>query len=264
MEITDDYCVYKLKDEFSRRQKFNENYSLRAYARDLEIDSSNLSAILKSKRRIPSVRINQMALKLELDERELALFKSTAQEKNSKLDKLKPKSMTKNFLLDEIYSKVISEWEYFAILNLVKLKDFKSDNDWIAKRLGLETKNVDGMVDHLFELGLLKKNKNGEYERQAATLQTSENVSSKSLQNAHLETLELAKLKLKEVSVENRDYSYLTLAINKNRITEARALIRDFQDRLMVLFDTDKDKEEVYSFACQLFPMTKIQESNDE
>lgn len=60
------YHIEILKDEFNRRRGVNRNYSLRAYAKFLDIDSGSLSAILNSTRPIPISKIKIFSLKLKL------------------------------------------------------------------------------------------------------------------------------------------------------------------------------------------------------
>ena len=55
-----------LKDEFIRRKHENELYSLRAFARDLHIQPSPLSAILNGKRPITKKMKKRLALSLGL------------------------------------------------------------------------------------------------------------------------------------------------------------------------------------------------------
>ena len=65
METSEHYFLYTLQGALEARQRKNPSYSLRAFAKDLEMDSSNLSAILAKKRGLPSRRASGIAKKLK-------------------------------------------------------------------------------------------------------------------------------------------------------------------------------------------------------
>ncbi len=50
-----------LQDEFERRRARNARYSLRAFARALEIDHSTLSKKVRGKRAVPDRTLEQLA-----------------------------------------------------------------------------------------------------------------------------------------------------------------------------------------------------------
>ena len=92
--------------------------------------------------------------------------------------------------------------------------------------------------------------------RLSPQLQTSEDIDSTVLQASHEEGLIMAREKLKEISVEERDFSSMTIAVDPKKIPQAKAIIREFQDKLEALM-SDGDLSEVYQFNCQLYPLTK-------
>ena len=67
MEAKQIYQKY-LKDEFERRKQRNSSYSLRAYARDLELPSSKLSQYLTGDCGISGKKAGEIARKLVLSE----------------------------------------------------------------------------------------------------------------------------------------------------------------------------------------------------
>ncbi len=256
MEVNESFYLSKLKQEFSRRQRVNSSYSLRAFAKDLEIDSSNMSAILKKKRGLPSHRAERMADLLKLSPKEAAFFIMSTYRKKMSLDKINIPSSheAKKILLDDTYYQIIAEWEHYAVLQLMKTFDFESCPDWIARRLNISINRSEVVINNLIQLGFIGKNENGFY-RKVANLETSEDVESKALQTSHIDTIEIAKEKIETVDVKLRDFSSMTMAIDPDKIPEAKAIIREFQDKLYALMTTDKASE-VYIYNCQLFPVS--------
>lgn len=255
MQINEPFYLYTLKESLSSRQRKNPAYSLRAFAKELEIDSSNLSAILQDKRSLPQKRAGFIARKLRLSPKESALFVASSLKKQMAIDAIQVVQDAKNYLLDEKYYKIISEWEYYAFLQLLNVKGFTSDFPWITARLNISDSRARLVVRDLLDLGFIKNDPKKGYIRATPSLETSENVESQALQEAHKDSLDIAKAKLDSIPVELRDFSSITMAINTQMLPEARAIIREFQEKMHALLTKDS-QDEVYQFSCQLFPLT--------
>ncbi|OFZ27365.1 MAG: hypothetical protein A2381_12430 [Bdellovibrionales bacterium RIFOXYB1_FULL_37_110] len=263
MNTNETFYLEKLKSEFSLRQRYNSNYSLRAFARDLKIDSSNLSAILRNKRNLPTRRAKSIADVLKLSPKEMALFIGSTYRKKMTLDKIKIIKESKRYLLDESYYHVIAEWEHYAFLQLLKVDGFKHNIEWIAKRLGISKDRANIVINNLLRLKMIELKKDGTYHRITAALETSEDIESRALQKSHIENLELAKVKLEKTEVTKRDYSSITFAVDPKKIPEAKAIIREFQEKLYTLMSVSNPKE-VYIFSSQLFPTTNMEYQNEK
>jgi len=79
-----------------------------------------------------------------------------------------------------------------------------------------------------------------------------------SIQRSHQQTLALAAEKL-SVPLELRDYTSMTMAINPKNLPKAKKAIEDFRNNIVKLLDKG-EASEVYTFACQLFPLTQVPE----
>lgn len=256
MQTSETFYIEYLQAEFSKRKAKNSGYSLRAYARDLEIDSSNLSAILKRKRNLPPARVDQVLAKLELGPKEEMLFRSSVQRQKSTVAELPMPLREKRYLIDELYYRVISEWEYYAYLSLLELDEFIDDDEWVAKKLGIELFRARAVKQHLMDLQMIKFS-DGTVKRLAPRLETTEDYKSRALRNSHRQSLEMAQRKLEDEPVELRDFSSLTLPMDPELLPELKSIIRDFQDRLDEFCARSGSKKEVYQLNCQLFPLTK-------
>lgn len=255
MEIHEPFYLHTLREILSTRQRKNAAYSLRAFAKELEIDSSNLSAILQKKRGLPGTRAKRIAQKLRLSPKETALFVLSTVRQQTRLDAIEVKEDAKKYLLDDKYYKVIAEWEYYAFLQLLSTEDFRYDLDFICERLRTSKSRAKLVIGNLLSLGFIKENSRKGLVRISTSLETSEDVESQALQAAHIENLQLAKEKLESTPVELRDFSSVTIAIDPKKLPEAKAIIREFQEKLYTLLSTES-KTEVYQFNCQLFPLT--------
>ncbi len=253
-----DYCGKKLNEILELRRKANSSYSLRAMARDLEIDSSNLSAIINGKRGLPPRRAEFIAKKLSLTAFEKSQFINSSYKKKYKLDELNSGERGCHIVDEELHYDLIAKWEYFAIFELLKTKnDNKIDCEWISKRLGISQDKTWNVIKTLEHLGFISTDENN-FQLLAESLETTFDVSSEALKTSHKESLELAEEKLNEVEIMMRDFSSLTIAINSNQIPVIKTLIREFQDKIYNLIDqSDMEKNEVYMLGTQFFPLTK-------
>jgi uncharacterized protein (TIGR02147 family) len=249
------YYILKLKENLSLKQRSNPHYSLRAYARDLGLHSSTLSQVLKGKRSLPVKNSLEVVTKLNLGPKERTLFLESIYQNKSRLDDIKVDEVDDRFMLDESYYKAIAEWEHFAFLDLIELEDFKSDLNYIAAKLGITINRAEVVINNLLQLGLMKIEED-EFVRIYENIRTTEDIKSQALKAAHLETLDLGKEKLEKVDVTLRDFSSMTLAIDPEKMNEAKAIISEFHQKFEALFK-DGEKSEVYQLAIQFYPLTK-------
>jgi uncharacterized protein (TIGR02147 family) len=257
MEIRKAYYISKLKDGLLLRQESNPRYSLRAYARDLNIDSSTLSQILNGKRPIPGKNAREIAEKLSLDTKETTLFIESINRSATSLDDIKIAALDQRFMLDESYFKVIAEWEHYAILDLFDLDDFEPTREYIRKRLDLTEGRTDLVLNNLLNCGLLV-NENGKLKKAHPDIKTTEDARGEALNQAHLEELDLAKEKLRKIDKAMRDYSSATFAVDPEKMDEAKTIIREFRQKMSALLQKG-DKKEVYMLAIQFFPLTDLE-----
>lgn len=251
------YYLQKLTDEFCKRQKLNSAYSLRAFARDLSLDSSELSSVLRGKRKLPIKKADAVCRKLRLSPLEKSEFVNSLRFGSGSLKAIAaiPTSHYKELLNDETHFRIISEWEYFCLLSLVKNKKFKSDPEWIASRLDVSLLRVKNILDHLLTAGLIEI-KNGKYVLIEEDVKTTEDISSAALRRSHHEALEMGAKKLDEIPLHLRDFSSATIPIKKADLPKAKELIREFRHKLDAFLSSD-EADEVYQIAIQFYPLTK-------
>lgn len=257
MSTEGEFYLFKLKEELSLRQRGNPHYSLRAYARDLGLHSSTLSSVLKGYRRLPLKRSQEVANRMKLTPRERTLFlKSLGRSKSSKI-KNNFQEEEERFVLDEAYYKVIAEWEHFAVETLLEIPHLNPTASVIAERLGIPLNRAMVVVENLKTCGLIRENGEGQLVKVHSKLCTTEDISSQAIRAGHLESLEMAKQKLEEVSVESRDFSSVTIAMNLRQLPAVKHLIRDFRKKLIALVK-DGEETDVFQVAIQLYPLTKF------
>jgi uncharacterized protein (TIGR02147 family) len=258
-----------LKDDFSARKNKNPRFSLRAYANFLDINASSLSAIFKGKRSLPINSAHLICKKLNLDDAAQVTFIDTIiQFRRDKLQTslqvkkdqpLSTKQDSTKILSEDEYHEIITEWEFYAVLNLIKIKGFQLSIDSVSKRLNLTAERAEYIIDKLYLSKLINKDDQGKVTRVFNRVNTTNNIPSMALKLAHHNELNLAKEKLYNTPVEKRLFTSRTLPVNSNKIVEAKKYLEEVKDHLSKLVD-DSQSDEVYNLSINFFPLSKSED----
>lgn len=244
----------KLNETFSETQIKNPAFSLRAFARRLELSPSALSEILKGKRRISKKMAGRVVTNLCLNPMEaknlLDLFPDKVSRKESSARYHSP---YQPLSMDQFH--LIAEWYHFAILSLAETKDFVGDPQWIGKRLNIRPQEAQDAISRLERLKMLVRTTDGRLEPTYVEYTTTDNVADVSVRRAHAQNLEFAKRSLEEDPIEVRDLTATTMAIDVEKLPEAKKMIREFHDKLSAYLETGTHRE-VYKICVQLFPLS--------
>lgn len=240
-----------LQREFIERSRRNPAYSLRAYAKFLEIDQSFLSKILKGDRRITKDFGEVIAVKLGI--------------KNQPVKKRHTQELSKppGFLpLSDDEFEFISEWHHFAILEFLKTESRELNSSKISQRLGLHVEQVRDAIERLERLGFLKRT-DGRLTLLAPkntwTNSRKTTVARKKLQRTWIEKSLDA---IDHIPFELRDNGSVTVAINKKRLPEFKEKLESIRNDLANYFQShgEKNLDEVYQLTVSFFPLTQIKE----
>ncbi len=246
----------------------NPGFSLRAYAKKLELSPSALSEILNGKRKISiklAARIlDRMNLSPDVTNPVLGLFEKKIRDLDFiESEDTQPEAAPAiDFLqLSSDQFNLIAEWQHFALLSLMETKNFKSDISWIAKKLGITAQQTQISLERLVRLGFVFK-KNKKFVTNKRALISSDNVPNQAVRKSHYNDLLLAEKALDHTPVEERDFTAITIAANKKNLPKARKLIREFQDKLTLCLEQG-EKDEVVKFTFYLYPLTQGTEGKD-
>ncbi len=250
--MQDQRAIEILKRKFEETRLKNPRWSLRAFANKIGMSSGALSEIMKGNRDLSMKAREKIAKHLHLSPMEQEQFFAEVLPTH-----FKRKQLSYHQLSDDQFH-LISDWWHFAILNLLKTKDFRGSVNWIAKRLGLSLAVVDEAWNRLLRLGYLKK-KDGKIVREYPSINTSDGFFNLSIQKSHLEDAGLIAKSLQEVAVPLRDHTSSTMAMRKSDLKKAKELIRIFQDQFAEKIESEVG-DEVYRLSISLFPLTVIED----
>ena len=253
------YYVKKLHDALAQRQSNNPSYSLRAFARDLDIDPSQLSKIMTGKRLLSEDLATQIVRELKLDHTESMLFQESIHRMKPTIDSIRIPTSDERFILDdESHWKVIAEWEHYAVLSLYDIKGFDPTAGQVAERLGITEPRATEVLENLVIAGLLSEDETGRLVKSHSVVRTTEDNKSRARDASHLESLELGKEKLR-LPPELRDFSSSTLALDMSMLPQAKMVIREFRMKMASLLK-DGERTEVYQLAVQFYPLTRLRQ----
>ncbi len=241
-----------------RAQNANPQFSLRAYAKRLGIHVGALSSILNGKRNVSRKLAERVARRMMLDPQkrsELLGFFPAKRKSKPGLAPAEAKPSSRYLELSAQSFRVIAEWEHFAVLCLFRMRDFRSDPEWMAAKLGISEAKVTATVERLLSLDLVARNAAGKLSRTTQSVRTTDDVADLSLKKCHEQSLDLAKRSLFRDPVHLRDHTSVSMAIDPSKLSMAKELIRKFQDELSDLLESGNPSE-VYRLSMQLFPLT--------
>lgn len=234
------------------KTKNNPKFSLRAFARLVDINPAVLSRVLSGKRKMTfnlAVRIAD-ALLLGPEERErLYSFYLSHETSVSHQDSAEKELSLECFT-------AMKEWYHYGITQLLFVDEFREDYKWMAKMLGITELEVKLAVDRLLRLEILDRNERGELFRTSTHLSTSTDIASAGIRHFQKQILEKAIHSLEHDDISERDITSITLAINEDKIKEAKAEIKKFRLR-MSEFMGEGEKTRVYNLGIHLIPLSR-------
>ncbi len=248
-----------LNEYFEAVKSRNSLFSLRALAKRSNLNPAALSQFLNGKRNFSSEMILRIAVDIGLAPDQILILKNLGEAEGEKKNQIAKKNLKEKISISLDHYYLVADWHYYAILSLAETVDFKSDLKWIAKRLDTNVHHVEFVIEKLIHLGYFEK-KNGKLIlQQEVVLETFNDIPNTSIKKRHEENLEAAKEAIYSATLDKRDYSFSTIAINPDQLPRAKKMIREFRDKLLRTLEVG-EKKEVYEVCFHLFPRSKAEE----
>jgi transcriptional regulator with XRE-family HTH domain len=241
-----------LKKEFKSRKKKNSSYSVRAYARDLQMDSSVLSKILSGKRKLTFNISKKIVAQLTLDESVKRILLLTY------LDEDTPFRTDEDYFVpdENLSAELMSRWEYYAVLSYLEIND-SFDPPSIALSLKTDEKVVSQIIDNLLRLQIIE-DKGTTLKLVGKNLTAPKSFNNASLIQAHKEYIEKSVEMLLSEDRKRGDFSGMTFSMPAYKYKEALEQIKTFR-RTFAKYLSPKDSEKadgVYRINIQFFPLS--------
>lgn len=233
-----------LKEELAKKCLKNPTYSLRAFAKYLEISPSYLSALLNGKRKLAPALRKEVLNKLNLNVTDVVSLEVNHQENY-------------NMINAEVFN-AIADWYHYAILELCYLKDFEFTPDNIATELNLSIHVVRQAISRLMKLDLLIYEDGKWIDNTELMSVYEENQTSKAAALKYqLQIMDKSKEALEELPKSVRSHTSTMMSFKKENLDRAKQLINKFRKDFTELMMDAESADAIYQLQVSLFPITK-------
>lgn len=242
------------------------NYSLRAFARDLELSASLLSDILNNLANMSPTRARAVAQKLGFDADQEALFADlvTAQAARSRLQRQAAKERLTKRDRRSKFSKqdldrfeFLLDWRHAALYALVDTRDFSDNPAFIAKRIGVDEQTARELWERLTRLGVVERVA-GRWKIREDVLSFDSEIPSAAIQDSHRKFLEKASASLGRQAPDQREFGATTFTVAHKDLPRAKAMLREFQQHFVQELSqpsADPTEDNVYCLGLQFFSL---------
>lgn len=258
-----------LGDVYRTAKENDPKFSFRYFSRISGFQSPNfLKLIIDGKRNLAITSIEKIAKALKLKKEEALFFHhlvllnqaTTSEEKKVHTEfLLRSKVFKKMYPLKESEYNYYSEWYFVPVRELVNLKGFREDPDWIAKQLNpsITAQEAKKALSELEKLGLIKRNELGQLIQTDHNVETPNEVISPLIRLYHKEMLNKAGESIDRFPREKRDISAVTITVSDSGIKKVKELIQQFRKDLLEITSIEPNAAQVYQLGFQFFPLTE-------
>ena len=244
-----------LQSQLMERCRKNPSYSLRSFSAFLDMEASNISQIISGKRVASTKVITRICEKLSVSPNQLNLFLSEIESrKKKKLDI--PESDKKFKILAEDTFAYISTWYHAAIMELTFVGTLENNPKLIAKVLSLTVTEVKMAIERMIRLDLLKVENNVLIKTNQFITNFTPGFTSSANKEFQRQIIKKSLDAIDNVVAEEKDITSMTMAIDVDRLPEAKKIIAKFRRDLSNYLE-DGEQTRVYNFAIQLYPISK-------
>jgi uncharacterized protein (TIGR02147 family) len=255
----EDHRFY-IETELELRLKRRPQYSLRAFARDLELSPSTLSEFLNGHLGLSRETTCEVAKKLKLTDNQTQHMWDLIQSKFARnVQKRKEAEIKANSRLHSQQSKVsldefrfIADWYHLATLELLELNDEYQNLPKMAKALGLTKSKMKEVIERLINLKLLKREDDKLFV-DSATTNVGENAPSSSIRLFHAQIMAKAHRALETQNVDQRDFSSTLFTISKSDLPEIKKDLNMAWLNIASKYSAREKKDSLYCLAIQFF-----------
>lgn len=254
-----------LRSVLSERKIANPKYSLRALAKSLSVSPGFLSQIMHGKRQLSADAAHKIIKRMKYTGQELEYLSYLAQfeiaatpELRSQLEQklAELRRIFKPQIVDNENFTVIKDWYHIPILEMTYLDNFDFTAKNVAKRLGIPLIQTEVAIDRLVRLGFLKRLDDGTFEKTDAHSVFRTNRQNEAFASFHRQMLGLARDALDNAPMDERVVMSQTFCIDKSQMEEAKALTREYTQKMASLFERAPEKQQTYQLNVQFFNLT--------
>jgi len=263
-----DYRDY-LSEIYSRRSAGHDQYSMRAFSRDLGLRHTAFHDILKRRYGVSSQTARKISRKLGLTDGPAEYFvclvekqhaRSTAAKKAAELRMMKYNRHPMFKELSKDAFEIFSKWYYIAIVELVSIHKGKVSAEKLASLLSISSEEAADALERLQRCGLLSFdgkiwNRNTEY------YSVESPTPSTVIRSFHKQVMALGQKAIEEQQIGKRAFVSSIFSFNTKTLATAIDHLKRNQDEFIGKFENGRDADSVFAVSFQLFRLDQEQNS---
>jgi uncharacterized protein (TIGR02147 family) len=252
-----------LTTEYYKRMQKNPHYSLRSFARDLDVPASWLSEFLNSKKGMSLENAKKICQALSLSPADASMFTLSvrAHHSRSPQDRKTARAEIKAYKIVDAFKMKPADfvetgaWYHQTILELTEVEDFEHTEADIARRLRLPLPTIKRAVQSLQSAGVLVL-ENGKMKASFPETQSPMDTPSYAMRKYQEQILEKGATALHEQPLDAREFISVTFAFDAERVKAAKEALRKLHKQFTDEFYVESDsKNSVYQLSLQFFRM---------
>jgi len=255
-----------LKSELQRRITRNSSYSLRAFARDIDLSPSRLSEVLSGRHGISRSSTRNICHKLSLANGQTeywcdfvdAEFSRCSKQRElarKRLERAKTEPAVYEFSGDDF--KLIADWYHLAILELLRLDGITAGLEWLATKLNLSVECVFEALGRLERLKLIEATEDGHWQLCVARSSVNDRVNPDAMRQFHEQILNKAVTAISDFKSHERFLQATITAVSAQGYKEIVEALREFQSKVLEITKKYQGQDRVIAVATQAFPLCK-------
>lgn len=250
-----------LQFEYDLRHARRPSYSMRAFARDLQMSASGFNDFMKGRVGMSPGRVQFVSDTLNWTTARTEHFQDLLRAKFDKDSGVKASAQARvkqrlkigsgALSVDEF--KIISEWHHLVILELCEMRDHVTAKQ-IAKELDITSQAASQALRRLTKLKLISLQESG-YKPIESNTTFGDQVPSEAIRYFHSQVLERAQKALQITSMENRASQSMVFSIDKKDAGKISTEIRRSIDSIVNRYAQNSKKDSIQALTFQLFPV---------
>ena len=255
-----------LRADFQERKAKNPQFSIRAMAARLGINSSTLIRIFNKQRRISRNLLPAFIKFLGLRSKEAEYFTRLVEFGQAKSEPERMAAYREIVRIRNGRTKEISEsqyafyeeWYYSALRELLRFFPFAGDYRALGQMLDppITMHEAKRAMNLLLGLGLVERSGDSFLVRDS-NISTGEVWHGMAVQRFHHDTLAKAAEALERIPRHERDFSTMTMCCSSEGYKKVRELLKHTRGELTRIEEGDRDRNQVYQINMQVFPLSK-------
>lgn len=253
-----------LQREFEKKKEKNPRYSLRVFARHLDIDHSTLSQIFSRKRGLSENLAKKIASNLTLTHHEKQKFLTSVDTCFARAKKKKAAAAEKMTQISKFANTVvvhheplntINHWRYVAVYELISTKRATNVKQ-LSEILKISTEQLETIVNHLRVLNILDHQQD-QLTATASSVQTLNDIPAEAIVKYHASIAEKAAQSVTTHPIMEREFQNLVISFSKDQMPGAKQMIRDFMSEFSAKYYNEHPSTEVYTLAVNFFSLER-------